>query len=176
MFYKMGFHGINIEANPALITEFYQKRPKDINLNIVISNQSGETDFYIMDPPSLSTLSKDEALRCESMGYNIKNVLRVRSITLDNVICKYCKGIFPDVLLIDAEGYDLEILKTISWDRSTPKVICIETIPFLNEFQNHFYSMLQGDISRYLDSKGYSIVAFTLINTIYIRNDYMKRA
>lgn len=44
-FYKIGLRGINIEGDPKLIKKFYERRPEDINLNVLISNKSGIHTF-----------------------------------------------------------------------------------------------------------------------------------
>jgi FkbM family methyltransferase len=174
MFYKMGLHGINVEANPELIKAFYRKRPRDINLNIAIADKTGTMDFYIMDGAVLHTLSKEEAYRYESLGAKIKKIIPVKTMTVADLIDTYCKGVFPDFLTLDAEGYDLEIIKTVPWDRASPKIICVENVPFNPKLKNYFESMQKSDISVYLKGKGYSIIAFTLINTIFVRNDCVE--
>src|SRR5690242_15209281 len=54
MFYVKGCRGINIDANPELISLFEEYRPQDINLNVGISDEESELDFYIMQDNTLS--------------------------------------------------------------------------------------------------------------------------
>ncbi|MCL2722148.1 MAG: FkbM family methyltransferase [Treponema sp.] len=174
-FYKQGYNGINIEADPKLIKSFYALRKNDLNLNIAIADKSGEMDFYIMDSPVLNTLSAEEAYRYEKLGSKIVEIVQVRTAPITEILDNYCEGLFPDFLSLDAEGYDLMILKSINWEKSYPKVICVENIPFLPVLKNYFLSMQKNELSKYLESKNYSIIAFTLINTIFVHNDYIEK-
>ena len=174
-FYNKGKRGVNVEANPLLIGEFNKKRKKDINLNIAIADKSGTMDFYVMDAPTLSTLNAKEARRYENLGHKIVKIISVKVMTITEILDKYCDGIFPDFLSLDAEGYDLEILKTIDFEKQSPKVICVENIPYYPELKNYFDSMQINDLSQFLLSKNYSIIAFTGINTIFVKNDFIEK-
>jgi len=175
LFYSQGRRGINIEANPILIQEFYRKRKRDINLNVAIADKSGTMDFYVMDIPTLSTLSSEEAHRYEKIGHKIIKIIPVKTMTVTEIIDKFCDGAFPDFLSLDAEGYDLDILKTIDYEKSSPKIICVENIPYQTSLKNYFDSMQVNELSKFLVSKNYSIIAFTLINAIFVRNDFIER-
>jgi FkbM family methyltransferase len=176
LFYKKGFRGINIEADPALIQEFYRKRPQDINLNVLISNKSTKQKFYIIDPSTLSTSSKEEALRLEKLGHKIKKEIEINSMTVSEILDKYNNGMFPDFLSIDAEGYDFEIIKTIKWETTNiPKIICIESVPYSINLQNNFNYMINNEMTKYLLDKDYFIGAYTGINTIFIQNKLCHR-
>jgi hypothetical protein len=45
------------------------------------------------------------------------------------VIEKHFRG-DPDFLSVDTEGMDLEILRSLAFDRSRPAVVCVETLVF----------------------------------------------
>jgi len=175
LLYSQGKRGINIDANPILIQEFYKKRKRDINLNVAIADKSGIMDFYVMDNSVLSTLSNEEARRCEKLGHKIDKIIPTKTMTIMEIIDKFCEGKFPDLLSLDAEGYDLEILKMIDYEKSSPKIICVENVPYNTILKNYFDSMQINDLSKFLVSKNYSIIAFTLINTIFVRNDFIER-
>lgn len=170
LFYRKGFRGINIEADPSLIKEFYRKRPEDINLNALVSDKSGKQDFYIINPPTLSTFSEDEAHRLETLGHKITNKIEINSITIPEILNKYSNGIFPYFLSVDAEGCDFEIIKTIEWEKTAPKIICVESVPYTLSIQNNFDYMKNNEMTKYLMEKDYYIGAYTGINTIFIQN------
>lgn len=174
-FYGQGRHGINIEADPKLIREFYDKRKKDINLNAAIADKPGEMDFYLMDSPGLNTLSAKDARENEKLGHKIIGIVPIKTMTVAEVLEKYCDGVFPDFLSLDAEGYDLTILKSICWEKTYPKIICVENIPYLPKLKNYFWSMQKSEISAYLETKNYSIIAFTLINAVFVHNTYIEK-
>jgi hypothetical protein len=47
IFYKKGWSGINIDAMPGSMKEFYRTRVRDVNLEIAISKEEGELTFYV---------------------------------------------------------------------------------------------------------------------------------
>ncbi|GHV12240.1 hypothetical protein AGMMS49938_04380 [Fibrobacterales bacterium] len=174
LFYDMGMRGVNVEANPMLIGEFYRQRKGDVNLNIAVGDTSGSMDFYIMDHPALSTLSKEEAQRYETLGFKIKEVIPVKVMSVADVIHEYLNGKFPEVLSIDAEGYDLNILKSIKWEDVSigcPVLICVECVPYNNDMVG-LDSVYKSEIVAYLTSAacGYTLMAYTTVNAIFIRN------
>ncbi len=44
------------------------------------------------------------------------------------------KGIekFPDFITLDTEGFNMEVLSTMNFEKYRPKVICVETIQLFN--------------------------------------------
>lgn len=168
LFYEKGYRGINIEGDPELIKAFYQYRPEDINLNILANNSSEDCTFYILNPPTLNTLSKEEALRSQQMGYQITKEVILKSLTIPEIINKYNNGIFPEFLNLDAEGHDFKILKTIEWEKAIPKIICIEIAEHSPKIKDNFNYMVNNEITAYLFDKNYFIVAYTGNNTIFV--------
>ncbi len=168
-FYKIGCKGVNIEANPDLMKEFHLFRRKDINLNIGVGPQSGEMDFFIINDPTLSTFSREEATSITANGkYKIKEVKKIKLVPISEILEKYCKGVFPDFLSIDAEGMDLEILKTINYSITFPKVICVEAA----EYSEIGAGNRRSELIDFLISKGYYEYANTNLNAIMVKNEF----
>ena len=69
----------------------------------------------------------------------------------------------PNFISIDVEGLDLEIVKSLDFERFRPEVFCIETISF--SIDNTEKKL--GEIPAFLHSKGYITYADTHINTIF---------
>jgi hypothetical protein len=65
----------------------------------------------------------------------------------------------------------LKILKTINYEKCSPKIICVESVPYGNKTENLFDIIQTNDLTKFLISKNYSIRAFTLLNTIFVRNE-----
>lgn len=172
LFYLQGSRGVTVEPNPANIGKFIEMRPEDTNLNIGISNVTGEVDYYIFDAPTLNTCSKKEAAIFQEQGnHKILNVTKVKVDTLQNVIQDHCGGIFPDLLSLDAEGVDEIVLQAIDYEKNCPKVVCVETISFSDTIN---LSENGGDVKNkevidFLLSKGYVLYADTYINSIFVK-------
>lgn len=72
----------------------------------------------------------------------------------------------PTLISIDVEGLDLDVLKSIDWEKVTPRVICVEDT-------SRVYS--ETEISKYLKSKGYVLKDSTGISSIYVHYTYAPR-
>lgn len=163
-FYRRGCRGINIEANPKLIEKFNDMRPKDTNLNIGISDKNEELDFYIMKDNTLSTFSKEECDFMVRSGNELKEIKKIKLTTVDDVLVKYNNGKFPDFMSLDVEGMDFTILKAINFEKSAPKVICVEAA----EYSPVGAGARRAELIDFLVSKGYYEYANTNLNAIMV--------
>lgn len=169
IFYENGSRGINIEPNPSLIDLFHKYRPGDTNLNLGIGNGPSELDLYIMDDPTLSSFSLEECKKYIETGkYNLIETKKINLITINELIEKYCNGIFPDFLSIDAEGMDFEIIKSIDYENTAPKVICFEAA----DYSPNGTGAKRNDIIDFLKNKEYYEYANTNLNAIMVKNDF----
>jgi FkbM family methyltransferase len=175
LLYDLGMHGINVEGDPTLMGPFHKERPRDVNLNVLVSDKTGTETFHLIEPSTLNTISLEEASKYESMGYSIRKRIQVASLTIPDLLDEYCGGIFPDLLLVDAEGHDFEILRMIRWEESAPKIICIEIGEHSPTIKDNFLYLLDHEITNYLGKQGYFVAGYTYNNTIFIRRDLCTR-
>lgn len=166
-FYKKGSCGINIEANPDLIHKFNRFRKKDINLNIGISDKEEVLNFYIMQDNTMSTFSSIEMNGLLQAGHKLKEVLPVQLMTVQQVLDKYNNGIFPDFLSVDVEGMDFKILRTIDFEKTAPKVICVEAV----EYSPYGRGNRKQDLIDFLQQQGYYEYANTHFNVIMVQKN-----
>lgn len=76
------------------------------------------------------------------------NKRKIKTTTLDSLINKYnLKKI--DLLMIDTEGYDFEIIKSIPFDKVKPLVIVFE--------HSHFSENTVKDCYEFLKNKSYTL-------------------
>lgn len=169
IFYERGSRGINVEANPLLVSTFNICRPDDKNIHAGVADQSGEALFFILSDASLSTFS-EKAVReqVEEHGRKITSSITVPLLTLNEIVDQYCAGVFPDLLNIDTEGLDLEILNSADFSNSKPKVICAETA----EYSPTGSGRKRGDFISLVESKGYYAYADTNLNTIFVERNF----
>lgn len=163
-----GSTGINVDANPNLIKKFDFSRPKDINLNIGINDFESELDFYIMKDNTLSTFSVEELNLMKSKGKELEEVKKVKLIPIQDVLNQYANGYFPDFLNLDVEGLDFQILKSIDFEKSSPKVICVEA----SEFSPTGNGKRKSELIDFLISKGYFEFAYTNLNAIMVKTEF----
>jgi FkbM family methyltransferase len=166
-FYDRGWHGVNIEPEPSRCDRIKQARTRDINLNVGLSRTNGRMTFFDVDPPALATFSPERAAEVEKLGAKVIRKIDVEVVRLDTVFEKYLQGKTVDFCTLDAEGLDLEILKSNDWTRFRPKVICVEVS---NESRES-----EETTEKFLIANGYRKVAQTYeygnpLNAIYVTN------
>ena len=168
MFYEMGCRGINIEANPALHKKFIKERPEDINLNVGISSEEEELDFYVMTDNTLSSFSKAEADAMLAHGKTLESVMKIKLDTIASILIKHFNGKFPDFMSLDVEGMDFQILRSIDFDKYCPKIICVEAA----EYSPVGAGARRNELVDFLVAKGYYEYANTNLNAIMVKNEF----
>jgi FkbM family methyltransferase len=167
-FYEKGSSGINVEANPFLISNFEKYRVRDRNLNVGIDKTEGELDFFIMEDDTLSTFSSIEKDHLIRAGKALKEVRKIRLITVSKLLETYTNNVFPDFLSLDVEGFDLNILESIDYNKSSPKVICVEAA----EFSIKGTGKRRDELVDFLVGNNYYEYANTNLNAIMVRRDF----
>ena len=166
-FYRQGYRGILVEANPNFIDELREKRPGDIVLNVGIGAVESENAiFYIVNNVDLSSFDKSsiENAMKESPWLEIVEEVSVPIVPINKIIEKYCNGT-PTVVSLDVEGVEMDILTTLDFDKYRPRVFVIETICYAATIQ---INSKRKDIIEFMESKGYAEYAFTGVNSIFV--------
>ncbi|HUG93323.1 MAG TPA: FkbM family methyltransferase [Planctomycetaceae bacterium] len=139
-FYERGWRGINVE--PASVFErLADERPRDINLNMALSDAPGTLTFYeFSGADALSTLSTMEAENHRRAGREcVERLVGVR--TLASVCEEFVTGPI-DFLSVDVEGHERQVLEGGDWSRWRPRVVLVEatrpntTIPTHAEWEH----------------------------------------
>lgn len=167
-FFLKGSKVVNIDANPSSIESFLKHRSTDINLNIGIGGSEGDFDFYIMDDPALNTFSGPEKVNLEKMGHHLKEVKKIKMLTINQIADKYFSDTPIDLLSVDAEGVDFDIIKSLNFSSYQPKVICIESINYTPDGTG----TKRLDLCRYIEDAGYYEYANTNINSIFVNKQW----
>lgn len=166
-FYINGWSGINIDAMPNSMGLFNEYRPRDINLEVAISDKKESKEYYTFDQqPALNTFLLK---RAEGIGKTTKYKIQKRTIntrSLEEILDKYLpKNVDIDFLTIDVEGMDYQALNSNNWNKYSPKVIVIEDDDF------SYLNLQKSRTYRYLIEKGYNLIAKTDVSLIFNRNN-----
>lgn len=168
-FYQLGWRGINIDPNPNCMELFRKFRPKDINLELAVSDTEVEQIFYICKLPSLNTFSKEIVkIRTTTQSIEFNTEKKITPVTLSSILDQHLPKNQPiHFFSIDAEGSDLNILKSNNWEKYIPQVIAIESDMNFNidEIEN-------DEITKYLKDRSYKLIAMTPANLIFVQNSY----
>src|SRR5699024_7019152 len=107
-FYKKGWRGINVEANPKALKLFKVFRKRDVNLNVGISGDKQVLSFYCFNESALNGFSKEVSYeRNNKNNYKIIDTIEVQTYPLAAILAQYLPDNQKiDFLTIDAEGLD----------------------------------------------------------------------
>ncbi len=169
LLYTRGNRGVCVEADKTLITKIQNTRPEDkvIHAGIAVSEMK-EADFYIFDIKGINTFDKNEAEKRLAGGtYKITGVDKVPLMTINHLIKDHFDT-YPDFLSLDIEGFDLDVLKSLDFEKYPIPVICAETCAYS---ENHIRPK-DKSIELFLVAKGYEVYADTYINTIFVNKNW----
>lgn len=165
LFYERGCRGVLVEPDPVLFEVIARERKRDVCLNIGIGlGVARDAELFVMSTPTLNTFVREEAERIAEAGvHRIERVVRVPLVPANAILAEHFERA-PDLLSLDVEGLDLEILRSIDFERFRPTVICVETITYEDDGSGHKIP----EIPAFLSARGYRVYADTYINTILV--------
>jgi FkbM family methyltransferase len=163
LFYKKNWTGINIDPMPGSQAMFNKYRPLDINLEMGVSATKQHLTYYIFNEPALNTFSTDKVEEyTQDPQYRIIKEQKIETWPLADILDRYLPaGTNIDFLTIDAEGLDMEVLRSNNWQKYRPTYILVESTPFL------LAHMHNTEIGQYMQEAGYAIFAKTYYTYIF---------
>ncbi len=172
LLYKSGWRGINIDPRPGSKDLFDKYRKGDINIEAGIASQNGKMTYYILkDAATMNTFSRKNLEKLNLLD-RVKATVDIPVYTYETMLKQYNGTQSVDYLNIDAEGFEMDILTGINFERSAPKVISIEQNDILS-----LSDVLSTPVALFLKEKKYTAFAKNLlvrnISTVfYIRDEY----
>lgn len=165
-FYRRGWRGVLVEANPRLARGLRLDRPGDVVVNCGVGPTAGAAlEFFVMSESVLSTFSREQAERLQAEGLaRILEVIPLPVRTLEDIIRQECGGRSPAFLSLDIEGVDVEVVTSTDWSRVRPAVVCVET----REYTAQGAGRRVSEINTHLAAAGYAVYAETCHNTIHM--------
>jgi FkbM family methyltransferase len=164
LFYKRGWRGINVDAQPGSMAAFRRYRKRDINLELGVGLSTGSLPFYCFNEPALNTFDEGEAKRKAVPPYHLKVVVNIEVRRLDDILIEYLP-LSEDItfLTTDVEGRDLEVLQSNDWVRFRPRFVLAETL------RSDLITLAQSPIASYMAAVGYRPVAKAYNTTFFER-------
>ncbi len=167
-FYQKGWRGINIDAMPGSMKLFEQLRPKDINLELAISDTKATLLYYMFNEPALNTFSAEDAKSIgeESGIYTIVAQKEIETCPLVSVLDAYLPPDYSiDFLSIDVEGFDMNVARSNDWDKYRPKIVLLE-----ERHQGNMVDVLHSDLYNFMISVDYQLIGKTF-NTLFFKTN-----
>ncbi len=149
-FYKKGWSGKVVEPNINIESYFKKVRPKDIYIKAGVGNKKGFLNYYQFYIPALNTFSKQGAKKSVKEGHVLEKITKVKIMEVKEIV-----DFKIDFLSVDTEGFDNQIIKSWPWEKTKPRVICIENISKQN--------------IKNIEKKGYQLKEKTPSNLIFVR-------
>ena len=163
--YKNGWSGINIDLNPLTIELFDFFRPRDININIGISDSENEKKLYFLDEFNTQNTIDENQLNFLKNHHNIKEKeifeKNIKTKNINMILDEY-KFYNIDFMNLDIEGHELQVLKTIDFDKIKIKYLCVEMIE-----HNNISLTNNNKIRILLNQNNYKLIKNFEYNYIY---------
>ena len=164
-FYLRGWRGINIEPNHFFHCAFMKERPRDINLQVVLSDSSGGAlNYYELNGSGLSTCDVEQATAYQAAGRDI--VLREVPVTTLSSILTEAGVDYINILKVDVEGFEEKVLNGNDWDKFRPDVVVVEAIYPERPIRR------PTKILSFMEQRGYRHVHFDGLNDFYLEREF----
>jgi len=134
LFYSMGGTGVLVEPDPNLGPQLRQSRPRDVVLGVAVAFDDRRTGklkrltsnvFNTFSPAHATAVAEGSKSWRPDQKQHVLDEIEVPLIPANDILAGHFGGGL-DFLSIDAEGVDLQIVRSIDFDRFRPKVLCFE--------------------------------------------------
>ena len=172
LFRSLGWNIIAIEPNPAY-AELHHAQGHEILPYACGDHDEDDVEFSVVDShgtayeggavsfESFSSLAIKPSYARLKLDLDVTKI-KVKLRRLDTILAKHAPDVKQiDVVSVDVEGWEIEVLKGLSFDRYRPKVLIIE---------NLFSEQSYRDFMR---EKGYTLWRTIKPNEVYARGDIM---
>ena len=167
-FSERGWHGINIEPNPALAQRLSAARPHDVTLAVAVGAAEGSIRFFEVventavapDATGLSTVNREIAAQHRAAGWAVAE----REVPL-RTLAAICAEQSPreiHFLKVDVEGAERDVLTGADFSRHRPWIVVVEATVPLSQAQNH------EQWEQLLLEVGYRFAWFDGLNRFYV--------
>jgi FkbM family methyltransferase len=164
-FYQRGWRGINVEPQPDLFAQFLTSRPRDINVNVALSERAGQATMSFISGTGLSTLDEVEAEKRVREGWPVvRHDVEIQ--TIDSLWARYVPDDQPvHFLKIDVEGFERQVLQGNDWLANRPWIVVVEATRPLTSQSSH------GAWESILRDSGYAYVYGDGLNRFYLATE-----
>ncbi|MBQ9926405.1 MAG: FkbM family methyltransferase [Lachnospiraceae bacterium] len=143
--YKKGWKGINIEPDRRNYELLSAIRKNDININCGVSDRETVLNYYAFNESALNSFCYDKIINKE----DIKEIEKIPVNRMDAILEKYnIREI--DFMDIDVEGMELEVLRSINWEKVSIECLLVEQLGV------SLLEIIESEVYMFLRDKGYT--------------------
>lgn len=163
--YRRGWRGVNIDMDEIKVRAFAMARSDDTNVHAAISDQPGEVNIHRFSKYGLGSMIVMDG-EAPPVSQQAIETVRLKTMTLDEILeTTPYRGREIDLLTVDAEGHDLEVLRSLSFERHRPRLILVEL------HTDAIDAVLASPLHRFLTDKGYMLCNWVGLTLFYRRSD-----
>jgi FkbM family methyltransferase len=157
LFYQMGWQGVCVDALD--FSKLYKKkRPKDLFLNMALSNKKKKLEFYIRKDKTQSSIYKNHLKK----KMKITSYKSFTSSCFEDLLSNFKLPDEIHFMSLDIEGSEKSFLETIDFKKYRIGLIVVE-----DKHQN-MMKIYKSDIFKILTQAGYFAVCKSLLSTFYM--------
>lgn len=126
----------------------------------VVNSHAADYEGGKVSFESFSSLSIKASYAAQSPNLDVREIL-VKLRKLDSILASHADDIAEiDIISIDVEGWEMEVLQGLTFEKFRPKVIILE-----NMFDDHSYVQTMRD-------RGYTRWTHNHLNDVYVREGF----
>ena len=173
-------YGVSVDARPNLRYLYRFFRPREIFLNILVSNEDSIVQNFFYNPYEPHNSSTDEnwarGLNVETRANQNIEKISVEVMRLDSIYNQYPSLLQGQtartfsMLLVDTEGHDLEVLRSNDFTKNRPSLVAVEiTFPTDHGLETvTLDKLVESEIHRFMLKAGYGWYAGNGFTQFYL--------
>lgn len=159
--HALGWRGMNVDLDARCIERMRVDRPEDVCVVAAVSDQDAEVDVVLFEDDAVNSIAP-AFIENQKKIRQVDHVERTQTQRLDDLIDEHYPHPAIGLLSVDAEGHDLQVLRSIDLGRHEPAFILVET-----------GQPRKGDTSihDHLTDAGYELISHMVITSLYKRKE-----
>lgn len=168
-FYDQGWRGITVEPVPAFAEAQRRERPGDTLVEAAVTDEPAtEVTLHLIADTGLSTLIDDVSARQAADGFASEDVI-VAARRLDDVLSEAgWDGADIHFMVVDVEGAELQVLRSVDLGRWRPWVLVIESTAPRSTEPTH------GEWEQIVLTAGYTYCFFDGLSRFYCSPEHLE--
>jgi len=163
-----GMRGVLVEANPDLIDGLQKTRPGDVIVHAAVTNEERQEVILIVPQANeLATVVPEFLQAWPGEGASHRRHVIVKAQRINDLLEQYFAHQSPAYMSLDIEGFDLDILQDMDFNKFRPLIIQVEP-------SNHFIIDNDQNILSFLQQQSYQLVARTDVNMIFVSDAFWE--